>query len=209
MEPQPKTRLPQAAPLEPGPVPPQKPGLGKEKSPLTKLGLLIGGAILALGVGAGLYFNNQGASVDQPTQAQVAEMQSSWEAALQSKISLPQVKPEEQKEALAGLGLPEKEEKALQAEVEKERVSLVWVTVWDTYAQDGDVVSLSSEGVNVTVPLLNAPIRVALPRPAGGVFNMTGVKDGNGGITVGLMSGPDQVLIPPMAPGQVVGIPVR
>jgi hypothetical protein len=204
------------AQMQPAPRPPLAPGQPsaarrpeQKPRPLAKLGLVIGGAILALAVGAGLYINHSGAPADQPTPAQIAEMSQSWEAAQRDKVSLPLVQPEEQAEALAGLNLPEEEKEALQAEIAAERVSLVWLTLWDNYAEDGDVVALHSEGLNITVPLFKAPVRIALPRPAGGVINLTGVRDGGGGITLGLMSGPDQVLIPPLAPGQVVGIPVR
>lgn len=210
MEPQPMPVQPrssqQAQPIaQPGPAP----GPEKKPRPLARLGLMIGAAILAAAVGAGVYLNNSGAPADEPSPAQIAEMESSWNAARQAGVSLPLVTPEERAEALASLDLPEEQEETLQAEIQAERVSLIWITLWDNMAQDGDIVSLYSDGVNLSVPLLNAPTRIALPRPAGGVVNLTGTKDGGGGITLGLMSGPDQVLIPPLTPGQVVGIPVR
>lgn len=181
----------------------------KKNRPLAKVGLAIGAAVLALAVGGGIFFNNSGPPPDQPTQSQIAEMKSSWEAAQRLGISLPSVQPGEEAEALASTKLPEKEKAALQEEMSAGRASMVWVTVWDNMVEDGDVISLYSEGLTITVPLLKAPQRIAIPRPTGGVVNLTGIKDGGGGITLGLMSGPDQVLIPPLTPGQTVGIPVR
>ena len=213
MDHQPHPARPQPAPPQPQALRPKEdsasrwPGPEKKSRPWPKLGLMIGAAVLAAALGAGVYLT--GDPADQPSPAQIAEMESSWAAAREAKVSLPQVQPEERAEALAGLNLPQEQEEALQAEVAAERVSLVWLTLWDNMDEDGDVVSLHSDGVNLTVPLLKNATRIALPRPAGGVINLTGVKDGGGGITLGLMSGPDQVLIPPLAPGQVVGIPVR
>lgn len=216
MEPLPKP--PQPKPAQPQPVPRQQQASqptseaqqsDQEEKPrlFSKLGLTIGGVILALVVGAGLYFT--GSSSDDPTPAQIAQMESSWAAALQNKVSLPSVQPQDLAEALTTMKLPEKEREALQAEISDGQIDLVWVTLWDNMVEDGDVVSLHSDGVTIVVPLLKKPTRIALPRPTKGVINLTGVRDGGGGITLGLMSGPDQVLIPPMAPGQVVGIPVR
>lgn len=183
-------------------------GQPKRASSWNKFALVGGVVALALVVGIGGYFGI-GSTSDKPTQTQMVEMQNSWKAARETGVSLPVVKQEEMKEAIETTNLPERDKAALREEVESGRVSMVWITVWDNMAEDGDIVSLTSDGLTVTVPLYKKPQRIAIPRPAGGVVNLTGVRDGGGGITLGLMSGVDTVLIPPLVVGQKVGIPVR
>jgi len=85
---------------------------------------------------------------------------------------------------------------------------LVWFTLWDTHAQDGDVVQIRSGGYQREVTLMNKPTRFAVPVPSSGVLNIIGIRDGGGGITVGAMSGESPVALPLMSEGQVLGIPV-
>jgi hypothetical protein len=85
---------------------------------------------------------------------------------------------------------------------------LVWLTLWDTHAQDGDIVLVQSGGYQQEVTLLNKPVRVAVPVPPSGVINIVGVHDGGGGITIGAMSGDAPVALPIMSEGQTMGVPV-
>lgn len=85
---------------------------------------------------------------------------------------------------------------------------LVWLTLWDTHAQDGDVVLVQSGGYQQEVTLLNKPARIAVPVPPSGVINIVGVHDGGGGITIGAMSGESPVALPVMSEGQTLGVPV-
>lgn len=182
---------------------PQKP-----KSTRTKFALVAIAALLATAIGIGEFFGG-GAHSDQPTRVQLEEMQRSWETVQKSGVILSEVQREEIAQAIATINLPEEERIALQREVESDRVSLVWITVWDSMAEDGDVITLSSNGLTITAPLYSKMHRIAVPRPSDGVVHVTGVQDGQGGITLGLMSGPNLVLIPPLSVGQSVGIPVR
>lgn len=179
-----------------------------KKSAWTKIALVAGMVVLAVAVGIERYIGT-GSTSDKPTRTQIAEMDSSWRAARESGVALPAVKPEELNEAIESANIPDREKAILREEVDSGRVSLVWITVWDNLVEDGDIVSLSSDGLTVTVPLYKEPQRIAIPRPAGNVVNLTGIRDGGGGITLGLMSGPDTVLIPPLSVGQKVGIPVH
>lgn len=88
------------------------------------------------------------------------------------------------------------------------RIPLAWVTLWDTDAMDQDVVRLESDGYSYTVTLSKSAVTVAVPVPQTGVINVTGVRDGGGGITVGIMSGSNRVALPLMSEDQVIGIPV-
>jgi len=87
-------------------------------------------------------------------------------------------------------------------------IQLAWITLWDTDALDSDIVRLDSEGYSCTVTLSKSPTTLAVPIPQSGVINITGIKDGGGGITVGVTSGARPVSLPLMSEGQVIGIPV-
>jgi hypothetical protein len=90
-----------------------------------------------------------------------------------------------------------------------EPLRLAWVTLWDTDAEDGDVVRLDSEGYSRTVTLAKKPVTFAVPVPRDGIIKVTGIRDGEGGgITVGLASGASQAVFPIMSEGQTLGLKV-
>lgn len=99
---------------------------------------------------------------------------------------------------------------AVQAKEQPQRVQLVWVRLWDTDAQDGDVVRIDSGGYTRTVSLTKHGDTFAVPVTADGLIRVTGIKDGDGGgITVGLASGTSQAVFPIMSEGQVLSLRVR
>ena len=88
-------------------------------------------------------------------------------------------------------------------------IRLVWISVWDTDAEDGDVIKITSQGYSRKVTLTKKPIPFAIPVPTSGVINITGIRDGEGGgITVGLESGTSQAIFPIMSVGQTLGLHV-
>jgi hypothetical protein len=89
-----------------------------------------------------------------------------------------------------------------------QKAALVWITLWDTHAQDGDIVQVQSGGYVQEVTLMNKPTRFAVPVPPNGVVNIVGIHDGGGGITLGAMSADNPVALPIMSEGQTLGIPV-
>jgi len=94
--------------------------------------------------------------------------------------------------------------------VKSEPTKLAWVTLWDTDAQDGDVVRIDSQGYSRTVTLATKPVAFAIPVPADGVIKVSGIRDGEGGgITVGLASGVSKAVFPVMSVGQVLGLQVK
>jgi len=100
--------------------------------------------------------------------------------------------------------------KTAQAQLRTRRVRLVWITLWDTDVEDGDVVRIDSQGYSRTVRLTKKGDTFAVPIPADGVIKVTGVKDGDGGgITVGLASGNARAIFPIMSEGQQLGLRVR
>ncbi|MFL9876006.1 hypothetical protein [Paraburkholderia megapolitana] len=87
---------------------------------------------------------------------------------------------------------------------------LVWVRLWDSDVEDGDVVRIDSAGYSRTVSLTNRGITFAVPVSASGQIRITGIRDGDGGgITVGLGSGSAQAILPIMSVGQVLTLNVR
>lgn len=88
------------------------------------------------------------------------------------------------------------------------RVALAWLTLWDSDQIDGDVVRVASDGYVRELTLARESVSFAIPVPRSGVVNLSGVRDGGGGITVGVMSGSSPVLLPILSEGQVLGIPV-
>ena len=108
----------------------------------------------------------------------------------------------------AATGTPSPAQQPQVAAVAKRPFRLAWVTLWDTDAEDGDMVRIDSSGFSTVVTLTNAPITFAVPVPEQGVINITGVRDGGGGITIGAMSGMQRIALPIMSVGQVLGVPV-
>lgn len=86
--------------------------------------------------------------------------------------------------------------------------TLAQIVLWDFAAQDGDVVHIASAGYEIDVPLTNEPRAVAIPVDASRTIKLSGVRDGGGGITVGIQSGAGKVSLPVISPGQVLALPV-
>jgi hypothetical protein len=96
------------------------------------------------------------------------------------------------------------------AVTQRRRLQLVWITLWDTDVEDGDIVRLDSAGYSRTVRLTKQGDTFAVPVPADGVIKITGISDGDGGgITVGLASGGEKAVFPIMSEGQELGLKVR
>lgn len=99
---------------------------------------------------------------------------------------------------------------AAQPQAQARRLQLVWIRLWDTDAEDGDVVRIDSAGYSRTVRLTKRGDTFAVPVSPDGIVRVTGIKDGDGGgITVGLASGSSQAVFPIMSEGQVLGLRVR
>ena len=96
------------------------------------------------------------------------------------------------------------------AQVQTKRLKLVWITLWDTDVEDGDVVRIDSQGYSHTVRLTKKGDTFAVPVPTDGVIKIIGISDGDGGgITVGLASGSARAIFPIMSEGQELGLKVR
>jgi hypothetical protein len=85
---------------------------------------------------------------------------------------------------------------------------LARVTVWDTHSEDGDVVALVSAGYRREILLTNAPQTIAIPIDGTAQMQIVGVRDGGGGITLGVRGADRQVLMPIMSEGQTLTLPL-
>lgn len=86
--------------------------------------------------------------------------------------------------------------------------SLHWLELWDFADQDGDVVTVTSEGYEASHALVKAPTRIVIPVGSSRSVTIRGTQDGGGGITLGVHSGAAGVSLPVLAPGQALTIPV-
>lgn len=173
-----------------------------------------------------------GTEADQVSEQQSTERRRTFSAL--GPIQLTRVAPAELQDALGSMNLPPAEQAHLMEQVMPSHISksesgagpsqaaipqqslqedaqtipLAWITLWDTDAMDSDMVRLDSEGYSRTITLSKSPTTFAVPVPQSGVINIAGVRDGGGGITVGVTSGVSPVSLPVMSEGQVIGIPV-
>jgi hypothetical protein len=132
-------------------------------------------------------------------------------------LTLQSVTPADYPRAAESLALPDTAKHTLLADIEKQTspspthagtARLVWVTLWDTDAEDGDVIRIDSHGYSRTVELKKQPVTFAVPTD--GNIRITGVRDGEGGgITVGLASGALKALLPIMSTDQTLNLSVR
>lgn len=83
------------------------------------------------------------------------------------------------------------------------------ITVWDTHQQDGDIVAINSGAFRIELPLTKAPLTVAVPVEGAAPLRIVGVRDGGGGITLGIRSGDSAMLMPIMSEGQELVLPLR
>lgn len=164
---------------------------------------LVGIALVALLFGGYKFFGSTKDDIDPNTQKQ-------WETAFiaTQPLHVDIVKEEELPKAIATMNISRKDQKEIQTDIANGQTRLIWVTLWDTVAEDDDVVEIESGGFHLNILLKNAIQRIAVPEPPSGTLNLSGVRDGGGGITVGMLSGTSPVNLPLMEVGQALGVPV-
>jgi hypothetical protein len=124
-------------------------------------------------------------------------------------LPLQTVQPGEVKTAVEALGLPPAEHVALIADLDNSRTRLIWLTLYDSDVEDGDVAEIRSGGFSRTVPLTRRPIKVAVPVGPDGAILLTGSVDGGGGgVTVGVVLPSGPLPLPPLSVGQTLRLPV-
>lgn len=162
--------------------------------------------VLVAALGVGFFAFHGGASKDDVTDQTKKEWAASFLAAQPLRVDL--VEPSQVPAVVSQMQLPATDKQRLQSDIDGGRTRLVWVTLRDIVAEDGDIVRIDSGAYSQTVLLKHDVQRIAVPEPPSGTINIVGIHDGGGGITVGMMSVNSPVNLPVMAVGQVLGVPV-
>ena len=164
---------------------------------------------LAIGIGAFVGFSGGKDNIsEEEARSRVAAHQTLLAG---SGLPVTLVGSEDVDEAIASMPetVPQETRDAMRQEIDQGRLQLAWVTLWDTHAEDGDVLRFeSSSSIPIEIMALNAKTKFAIPYPMDGDVLVTGVKDGGGGITIALSSGATQIAWPTMAPGDTLRLPV-
>ncbi len=167
---------------------------------------------VAVLLGAAAYFGLGGVASDQVTEDQIQNQNSSYQTLIGgSGFPLTYVAPEDIDQAINDMpeNVTSEQREQLHAEIKAGRTKLAWLTLWDTHAEDGDVLRFeSTASFPIEVSALNAKTTIAIPYPSEGNVVVTGVHDGGGGITIALESGATRINWPTMKPGDTLNLPV-
>ncbi len=161
-----------------------------------------------------LFSLHQSPQTDQLSQVQQQELLTDFQT-IQS-FHLDKVPPAKIATAIAAMGLSQQDTKALKTTIADsgkkvqttKETALVWLDIWDFANQDGDIVSISSAGYQVTYPLYKNKTRVPIPVVSGQPIQITGTVDGGGGITLGVQNAQQEVALPVIQSGQTLTLPV-
>ncbi|WP_411882083.1 hypothetical protein [Polaromonas sp. YR568] len=184
---------------------------------------LVAGLILVVAIGGfGLTRLYPPSIPDQVGHAEVKERSEAF--AKLGRLAVPVIPQEKTAAVLASMGLKPTELDALSKAVAQpetapapgsspaagaQKVSLVELVLWDTHAADGDMVRVTSAGYTRDVLLEKIPTVIHVPGTGTGVIQVTGLKDGGGGITLGIKGSQQSVLMPIMSEGQTLSLPVQ
>lgn len=94
------------------------------------------------------------------------------------------------------------------ATTENTALRLVSVSLWDSHADDGDVVAVVGGGYRREVALTKDIQTIAFPVDGSSMVQIIGVRDGGGGITLGIRGPSQDVLMPIMSEGQTLSLPI-
>lgn len=158
--------------------------------------VLVGGAALA----GAIVPHFLARTSDEVPPAEARRRAAILEAAQPLKLEL--VTPAQTDAALRSLALEPEQEAAIRRDVLAGQTRLAWLSLFDSDAEDGDVVTVESAGLRHTMLLTRQPVAVALCLPASGRITLVGVDQGRGGgVTVGIVAGAATYKLPPLAVG--------
>lgn len=199
--------------LEPAPRSPVPRAGSKERRKASGLAMVLASLVVIGGLGFGMTHFWGDAPEDSISDARRQELTQNFLKT--SSVQLERVLDADIDKALASMNLKPEQARILKQELEKhatqpvdQTTQLAWLDIWDFASQDGDVVHISAAGYEMDVPMMNAQSRVAVPVDASKAVLVTGVVDGGGGITLGLKTGTGELLLPVLAPGESLTVPV-
>lgn len=163
----------------------------------------------AAAIAAGTFFLMPSQPEDSLSQAQIQQIVQNFEGIVAEFPAVDLSNPEEKAKAIESLDLPQAQSQEIIQAAERNEFKLCWITVWDNMDEDGDVVSVSANGFTRTVPILHNPVTLAFPLTPGGSIAITGIRDGQGGITAGAQTQAGAIQFPPLNEGQTVHLRVR
>ena len=108
---------------------------------------------------------------------------------------------------LAQLNMPEAEKKRLAEKLADGSVRLAVVTMWDTVDEDGDTVDVTAAGFSQRLVIMHKPKMFFVPVVARRQRFIRAVRDGGGGVTLGVSTILGPYPLPALAVGQSVEIP--
>ncbi len=193
------------------PSPPNQPRPELLPKPKPKPWLI--GAVAAAALGSGAFFFGLGPFAPQQTddmsQQQAQQITVQFQQAVGDFPLVNLSDPQERAKAEAALNLPAPELQQIMQAADSGQLKLAWVTVWDNFAEDGDIIRIASQGYSAQVGLMNSPTTVVIPVASAGTVTLIGVHDGGGGITAAARSAGGEIPFPPLNPGQTVTLPLR
>jgi hypothetical protein len=100
------------------------------------------------------------------------------------------------------------EKQRLKSALEKDRVKVGAITLWDNVAEDGDTVEVAGAGFTQKLIIMNKPTANFVPFQQGGTVRITGLVDGGGGITLGVRTALGNQFLPPLIPGEILELQI-
>jgi hypothetical protein len=126
------------------------------------------------------------------------------------RVLLPLVKSDEIETAISDL--PFKAQRQIRADMENQKYELLWLTIWDwdtSHGQDGNTISITSDGYRRIMMLRGYRTRTVIPKPKSGYVEFRGEATEDGNISISLLSGSQPIALPSMPPGRTVKVEIR
>lgn len=118
-------------------------------------------------------------------------------------LRLPTIAPADLDAALRSLALAADQRLELRAAIAARGMRMAVLEVFDSDAEDGDVIRIEALGLAQTVRLTKRPVAVPVLLPSDGRIRIIGVDEGlGGGVTAGVISGGRALKLPPLAVGE-------
>jgi hypothetical protein len=108
---------------------------------------------------------------------------------------------------LAQIDMAEPDKERLRAELADGQLRLAQIRLWDTAAEDGDQIEVSSAGFLQRLTIRHRETIYFVPIMPGGAVRLRAVHDGGGGVTLGVATSAGRVPLPPLAVGQTLELP--